>query len=182
MILIVFCKIAFAENAPSLFQEGGTNSLIATIDTFSITVNDQVRDGCLPNPRGLKDKMEISLRKNGYKISDENDLPINDIYISAVGGKTPSTSCVVSLSVDLRFLTASQVPFTTSSKDKMTLVYSRYHIGDGLHLENSNSMQTLLNKEISYYGDKLYLDISRAQDDIFTKFPSIKKEYEESKK
>jgi aspartate oxidase len=43
-------------------------------------------------------------------------------------------------------------------------------------------MQGRIEKVVAEHADKLYLDISRAKDEIFPKFPSIKKSHNEGTK
>ncbi|AUZ83801.1 hypothetical protein [Methylophaga nitratireducenticrescens] len=183
VLLFSFNEIAIAEDGPELLFEGGINSLLATRDAFSITVSDQVTDGCLPNPGQLKDKMEIALRKNGFGIEKGTAFFTDKILITALGYKISDSACVIHLSVDLIFPTNISVPLAIIGPEgDSTFVPYTYQIGDNLLKSIRSSMQGHLNKQVTEYADKLYLDISRARDDIFTKFPSLKDSYEESKK
>jgi len=181
LTLLSLSKNLLANEAPSLLWDGGMNSILATKNTFSITISDQVTGGCLPNPRDLKDKMEFSLRKNGFKIKNDKDAITDNIFITVLGYKTNQSTCIIHLSVDLRLITAVIVPFSNDGNGTTnTLTKMRYNIGNGLLSGSKNSMQSRLKKEISEYGDKLYLDISRAKDYTFSKFPFIKRNYQNS--
>ncbi len=181
-MLILFSQLMFAEeSAPTILFDGGRNAILATRDTFSIEVLDGVKDGCLPTPNKLKDKMEYSLRKNGFTIisDSKNNFSPNQIDIDVVGYKISNNSCVVHISAKLYMLSSVSVPYTKNE----TTFMSTTHILGGILLSGSKySMQKRLEDEVTEFGDELYLDISRAKDEIFSKFPSIKKKYNESKK
>lgn len=182
IILTLFSQLLFAEeNAPTIFMDAGENSLIAPIETLHIEVNDGVTGGCLPNPSKLKDKLEIKLRKNGFKIGSDPKKGYATIYVDLLGYKIGGSSCVIHVSADLYSSYMVRVPFAPAN-DNMTVAYIRHTIGSHLMTGDRYSMQRRLEKQVEEYGDKLYLDISRAKDDTFSKFPSIKKRYEESKK
>ena len=64
----------------------------------------------------------------------------------------------------------------------MTIAYIPHYIGSNLLSGNRSGMQSRLEKLVEEFGDTLYLNISRAKDDTFDKFPSIKKNYEDYQK
>ena len=175
IFVVALCGRSIADDAPSLIVEGGTKSLLVSKDEFSIQVSDQVTGGCLPFPNKLKDKMEISLRKNGFDIAKKANFFTNNIYITALGFKISESSCAVHLSAELIFPVVANVPFAEDEpKGSKTLVPFIYKIGDVILAGERYSMQDRLSKTVTEFADKLYLDISRSKDDVFKKFPSIK--------
>lgn len=182
IILTLFSQLLFAEeNAPTVFRDAGRNALIAPIETLSIQVNDNVTGGCFPNPSKLKDKLEIKLRKNGFKIENDPKKGYAIISVNLSGYKLSGNSCVVNISADLHSVAFTRVPYAPEN-DNMTVINISHYIGSYLLTGDRYSMQSRLEKRAEEYGDTLYLNISRAKDDTFDKFPSIQKRYEESKK
>lgn len=174
VFLVSFQGVAVAEDAPSLLLEGGLKSLIVNKYVFTIKVSDRVTDGCLPNPDKLKDKMEISLRKNGFGIANDPDMFTNDILITALGFSTGGSSCAVYVSAKLVFTTLINVPFSDDvTEGNKTLVPYIYQFGSVILSGERYTMQSRLTKQVEEFADTLYLDISRARDDIYSKFPSI---------
>ncbi len=158
--------IASADDIPSLLIEGGVKSLLVSMDVFAIKVSDQVTGGCLPNPRKLKDKMEISLRRNGFGIVKKPGLFTNNILIAALGYKIGESSCAVYLSAELIFQILATVPFAGNvPKVNETFVPFVYKIGGVILTGGRHSMQSRLEEQVTEFADKLYLDISRAKDD-----------------
>jgi len=60
--------------------------------------------------------------------------------------------------------------------DIFTAPLTIYTVARHLLTGNRYSMQNRLEKVVTEHADKLYLDISRAKDEIFPKFPSIKED------
>lgn len=167
---------------PLLLVQGGLNALLATQQTFSIDVSDEVKDNCLPQPSKLKDEMEISLRKNGFGITKKN-LFSNNITISALGYGTSSGSCAISIQALLSFLINTTVPYAQDMKGDSTTITTYWYGFNGTLLTGSKAdMQSRLEKWARNAGDQIYLDISRARDDIFKKFPAIKTRFEANEK
>jgi len=183
ILLLAIGRASFAQESSSFWIDGGVDALLATRDSFAITVYDEVKDGCLPNPGRLKEKMEISLRKYGFDIQKEPKLNVNTIAIRALGGRPRNNElCVVHISTTLIINSVVNVPFA----DKLptgnnTLVPLLYPIRNALITINRTSMQSHLAKKVVEFSHNLYLDVSRAKDDIFLKFPSIRDEYLKSK-
>ena len=171
-----------AQSESSLLFNGGNRSLLATRDTFAIEVSDQVTGGCLPSPSALKDKMEVSLRKNGYKINSESNLFSDNIRITALGYKIGEDACVVYLTASLSFLVGMNVPFAHNvASGSLTMASFTHDFGGTLLSGDQSSMQKRLSDQVSEYSDKLFLDISRARDAIFSKFPSINAGFRKTK-
>ncbi len=177
IVLFISCFIVHAEDEMRFLVGGGINSLLATKNSFAIKVDDQVTGGCLPNPRQLKDELEISLRKNGFNIEKESDSFSNTILISALGYKMGKYKCVVYISANITFPIIVKVPFSNKVLfGGETFVPFRHQILSGLLTGEVYSIQKRLSKQMKEVADKVYLEISRAKDKIFSRFPSIKKE------
>lgn len=181
ILAIIQCGPACAKS-PNLFVDGGENALLATKGSFSIAVSDQASDGCLPRPNALKDKMEISLRKNGFEIQSEA-LFKNEISITVLGYETSSKTCAISLAALLEFPIVASVPHAREvAGGDTTILYYQFPIGNALLTGPKTDMQERAEKMIAEYGDRLFLRISRARDEIFKKFPAIRASFENSGK
>jgi hypothetical protein len=180
-LLLLTTNLSIAENKePSLFWEG-EKAIIATMRPFFITVDDQVSGGCLPRPNALKDKVEISLRRNGLKVVREpkvmgiEDLDSTSISIEALGFKSGGV-CAVFLRVATTKMISAIVPYSSKMDRNNTLINFEYVISE--KLLTGGNMQARLEKAASEAGDDLFLDIFRARDEIFSKFPLIKSAFE----
>lgn len=181
--LIALCLSATAQADPAdFFVEGGVYALLATRQSFSISVSDQVTDGCLPQPLRLKDRLEVSLRKVGFDITDEVPFS-NDLSITVLGYSTSSTTCAVSSYMSLSFPISVIAPFAQDISGGST-TFTRYDFtfNHVLMTGQKSDMQSRLEKWATDGGDELYLTISRARDETFQKFPSIKARFDQSQR
>ncbi len=64
--------IALAAFSTSAFAEGSyqNEDELRLVRAVSVWVNDQVKDGCLPNPNALKIEAELILRRSGISVSE----------------------------------------------------------------------------------------------------------------
>lgn len=179
-ILLLSGKI-FASEEPTLLFDGGLNSLLVGRDSFAIVVDDQVSDGCLPQPSALKDRLEIALRKNNFGIQKEVGFFTNDIHVNALGYQIgESSSCAVFLEAFLVFQVFATAPFSENEPSgKKTIAPYFFRIGSSLFTGNKQTMQGRLEDEMKSVADAIFLKVSRAEDDIFEKFPAIKDKFTE---
>lgn len=176
-------RAADSEEPVSLLIEGGIEAILALKDDFYIEVDDQVDDGCLPQPSRLKDKMEISLRQNGYSIESERSLLGNNITISALGYGTGDDSCAIVLRAALSFYNLVTVPYsTTVPSGQNTLAPIEYQIGSAIFTGGKNGMQSRLEEKTAEFGNDLFLKISRSKDLVQESFPEIIQFFEEQQK
>lgn len=179
-ILLILTLALSAINAraddPNLLVDGGTNALLALKDSFSIDYSDQVSDGCLPQPTKMKDKMELVLRQNGLGISKDDQLAFlkNKIAITAVGFATSSNSCAINVEAVLMFYVNILVPYAQDvPSSQSTIVPFNYSLGSVLLTGSKYGMQERVETQIKDFGEKLYLDVSRARDQVQEQFPEI---------
>lgn len=177
--LVIFWLVSVsgaAHSSNDLLFDGGVEALIATKDSFIIKVSDQVTGGCLPNPNALKDKMEASLRRDGFSITSEESFFNNVILITAVGYPMNDISCAVSLDVVMAFSITVNVPFAYESYgDGQTMTNYLYPIHRGVLTGPKRKIQDSLEDSVTESAEKLFLEISRARDRIFNDYPAIKK-------
>lgn len=170
-----------AETNATLLFEGGTNALFVDKKSFYVTVNDEVTGGCLPKPSQLKQKMELALKNNGFKIIEKQNYMTPEIYITALGFRKNSM-CSVNLQVEMWFPIVVNVPHSSKvSGGHETYINYSYNIGNHILHYKPSQIQSKLNKTVKKHGDTIYLKISKAKDDIFAKFPSIEEEIKKGK-
>jgi len=168
-------KLALATDRAPLLMQGGMESLLALRDNFLIEYSDEVTDGCLPRPARMKDKMELTLRKNGFSIATE-ELPMANVIVVSAIGYVPSASaiCVVHIEANLIFKALVFVPYsqTVPGEDK-TLASIVHQFGNVVLTGPKNGMQGRIEKQVEEFGEELYLTISRSKDHIKKHFPEI---------
>lgn len=157
----------------SMLFNGGLNALLVDKKLFYVSVTDEVTGGCLPKPQQLKSAMEKSLKNNGFVIAEKNSPQTPEVHLSALGFRI-NGMCVVDLTVNMFFPIKVEVP-NAQNVPSGNMTYTGYDYSVGRHIFNyrRNQMQRKLNKTVGYYGDKIYMSISKAKDDIFKKFPEM---------
>jgi hypothetical protein len=174
LILASFPTIQ-ADDRKIISQEG-INALLIGKHRLSIVVDDQVTGGCLPYPNKLKDKAELLLRKHGFSIKTEGIY--SEVLINALGGTVGSNYCFTYISVSLRIYMYVLIPYATNEPSgNRILIPHDYLIGSVMLYADKKTMQSRIEKIVKEFADQLYLDISRAEDRIFTNYPAIKQEY-----
>ncbi|MCF6207508.1 MAG: hypothetical protein L3J47_11585 [Sulfurovum sp.] len=184
---LIMVSVLLAEETsnsnPNLLFEGGNEAILATRNNFYIDYSDEVTGGCLPKPARLKDKLELSLRRNHLEMSVKKDILGSTLKLSALGFKAGPNYCAVTLTLTLESWVGVKVPYAENNPDgDMTIVPMQFTIGQYLLTGKKGSMQRRLEKVAYELGDSLYLKIARSRDVIFEKFPAIASEYKEKKK
>ncbi len=174
-ILFVSFSSAGYTGDNNLYFEGGMESLLALKKDFFIGYEDQVSDGCLPQPYRLKDAIEISLRKNGFNILEKEKILSDQIRIVALGFSISNTDvCAVNISAKLVMYSPVLVPYAIEvSSGNKTFVPIVYEFGNVILTGRKNTMQSRIEKAVKGFGDDLYLKISRSKDMVSNKFPEI---------
>jgi hypothetical protein len=67
-----------------------------------VKVIDQVSDGCWSKPKAAKTAVELELKRSNYEVATKHLDGDNEIQLIALGHKTSSGSCVVTLETSLR--------------------------------------------------------------------------------
>ena len=189
-VLIASSTMLIAENPTqssvpkehNLLLEGGLGAILATRHNFKIQYDDEVSGGCLPRPSKLRDKLELSLRRNHLGILPNKKGGLDDtLTLAALGFKAGRGYCAVSLTLTLTTWVAVNVPYAKGNPGgTMTLTPMEVQIGHYLLTGRRSGMQRRLEKVALELGDKLYLNIARSKDDIFRKFPTIRNNFENS--
>lgn len=77
----------------------GQDSQIGKVKAVRVFVNDQIKDGCLPQPNILQVEAELVLRQAGITVVETDDVYPHQLNIAVVGqeitvGEKPMGSCV----------------------------------------------------------------------------------------
>lgn len=175
LALMAHSLLAFAdEKGPAPLWKLGMDGSIWLITKVAIAVNDEVTDGCLPNPGRLRDKAELALRQNGFSVASEKDYIGPDLYISAIGYTTSPATCAVWISGELRTMGLAMVPHAEHrGTNNHTLIVQRSTLGGYILTGSKNDMQARLEKHAKDLAEELYLRVSRARDRIQREYPDI---------
>ncbi|KZK79983.1 hypothetical protein PsAD13_04974 [Pseudovibrio sp. Ad13] len=136
-------------------------AFMASVSKLRILIDDQVKDSCLPQPNQLKDKMEISLRKNGLSVVEDYTSDAR-VDITAFGYKTDG-SCVVHLETSVTFFTYAQIPNSKYVKEN-TSAFISYNIQFQASLLTGPDMQYRLVQAVERHADSLSLEVLRARE------------------
>lgn len=166
--------VALAGENPSLLLEGGMSALLASRDTFFIEVVDEVSDGCLPQPSRLKDQTEIAIRQNNLSVSNESGIGSNVISLNAMGYDYGHNLCAVYFSATLQFWSLVVVPGAHEAPHgNYTFVPIAFRFESAILTGPKTSMQGRLEALARRYGESLFLHVSRARDEVSSKWPTI---------
>jgi len=155
-VLAVVMMSSLAVSAEENLRFTGKDTLLYFQDGFDILIRGEVKGGCLPRPTNLKDKMETSLRKNGFDVGGGVVNPDPIIIITATGYLVDSQRCVVDIKATLQLQASLAVPFTYDvDSGKLQLTYIEYleHIGGYLVNQDKVDMQLKLEQIAYNLGD-----------------------------
>jgi hypothetical protein len=166
----------------NLLLEGGDAAILATRHRFYITYTDEVTGGCLPKPSRLRDKLELSMRRNRLEILPEKSGGVEDsLHLNALGFRAGPGYCAVSLTLTLKSWIPVKVPYSQGNPSgEMTMIPWSFIVGQYLLTGRKRDMQRRLEKVAQELGDSLYLQISRSRDKIFRDFPVIESNFKAS--
>lgn len=129
----------------------------------------------------MRDKLELGLRQNGMAIGEKgNELFSPTITITALGYALANGSCAVSMSIEMTFWALVQVPYALNEDDNHTMAVMSYPLANQLLTGPKDNMQSRIEKIARDVGDNLYLDLSRAKDNLKRDFPKIAENYQKS--
>jgi len=106
--MIAFSTSAFAEGVYQNVDE------LRLVQSISVRVVDQVKNGCLQNPKALRAEAELILQQSGIKIAAEPSEQDHRLLIAAAGGevKLPDSQvdfCMTTVDVNVaRFIRAPE--------------------------------------------------------------------------
>lgn len=124
------------------------------VSAVYVSVSDNVKGGCLPQPNALKVEAELILRRSGIKVVDLHAAGRHRLDINTIGFADSKYRCVVSFAFEL-------YRFETLSDKSLGLILSASTSGV---LANSKSKtQQALRETVNQYTTKLANEILKAR-------------------
>lgn len=169
-LLLIFTLIFISSPSSSTeSKRHDISSLLWFRDSFGIAVTDGVKNGCLPRPAKIKEKIEIGLRRNNFSIVESSSTS-TDIHFEALGGEISDNFCVVMTNVKLIFGVLANIPFANGEE---TVITHSITLSSGYHYNYKSNMQSELEKIASDAVDQLFLNIKRSEDKIKKNHPEL---------
>ncbi len=151
--------IALAAFSTSAFAEGSYQDVdeLRLVRAVSVTIRDQVKDGCLSSPNALKVEAELILRRSGISITDRKSLSDYQLGVVPFGAelKPPRGTCAVVLRVHLW-------RFARAPEGHSALIIA-YENGTLLSGYTKSEMQENLRASVSKFVSDLANEILKAQ-------------------
>lgn len=164
-VLITALSLTFSSVTYGGVPQGG-ESFLAKFDFEKDAVNlimvDNVTDGCMPNPRKVKDAFEGELRRMGIRIAQKDPLIPYLFVIKETGfDVSGGLACAVYTSVSVEVGMVGQLMLTDDE-----LEYIRPEIWRIGRLEYGSKpeMQSMLEDNAKAMVNDLYLELERAKD------------------
>ncbi|SFT38011.1 hypothetical protein SAMN05444141_101215 [Pseudovibrio denitrificans] len=134
-----------------------------SIKAVQVSVDDNVKGGCLPRPQGLKKKMEAHLRENGFSILGEGDIPDARVILRIAGLRTEA-GCVGYINTVIAFFVYGYVP-ESEYVEPATSSYigSEFSIGALMLSGFNTNMQMRLEKVAELHAKKLQVEVMRGK-------------------
>lgn len=106
LIVATAVFLSLAISLPAAASSFTVEPELARVQSLTVSVQDNVRDGCLPDPDALKTEAELVLRQSDLKVLDESDAAADpeskySVFLTALGYKTPQGLCIVSFSAEV---------------------------------------------------------------------------------
>jgi hypothetical protein len=171
--------------SPATFAEerwrvsGAKAKALDSFDTVDIYLSDSVSGGCMPRPNEVKKAAELQLRRNNFKIGNNDSFRIPEFYISVVGLRATSVGgddigCATHIDVSLDIFIEG-IPYTDRWTPAESGVY-RYSVPlKGTLLVGGDSVQKRLEDHVRGAVDELFLETQRARDYLEKNFPEAVK-------
>ncbi len=156
------------------------DDLFFDIHTVTISISDQVEDGCLPRPQSVLVSAAAALRRNEFRIVDPDDAPpfTPDIQITALGYEA-SQDCVVVFSMSLVKNVDARVPFSENLPEsyQRTPLTVELEIYKSLLTGQREGMQAQIEHEADKAGDNLFTAVDQARNSVETNWPLLWEAY-----
>jgi len=149
-------------------------------DSVSISISDQVEDGCLPRPQLVLGSAVAALRRNGFRLVDPDEAPpfTPDVQITALGYEA-SQNCVVVFSMSLLKNVNAIVPNSESLPEayQQAPVTVELEVYRSLLTGQKEGMQAQLEQEADKAGDDMLAAVDRARNSVETNWPLLWEAY-----
>jgi hypothetical protein len=148
--------------------------------TVTLSISDQVKDGCLPKPQSLLAAAAAALRRNEFRIVDPDEAPpfTPDVHVTALGYEA-NEDCIVVFSMSIARNINAAVPNSESLPEtyRRTTLLVDLTVYRSLLTGQREGMQAQLEREADMAGDDLFTAVDRAKNSVETNWPMLWEAY-----
>lgn len=175
---LLFAGSAFGEDVLSCdFFYQGQQAQLGTVTEFRLHVDDQITDGCWPNPDTAKTVVELVLLKNGLDTDAEYDSVSPIIAIHGLGYGVEGQTCIAYVSLKLYKYVSALVPYSKSNNTgefahsiELTELWARSSVLSGSKTDFQSRIKDIFEES----AEAFVLAYKKAQADTFQRCPRIK--------
>ena len=148
--------------------------------TVTLSISDQVEDGCLPQPKSAMASTAAALRRNEFHVVDPDEAsPFTpDVHVTALGYET-SEDCIVVFSMSIAKNINAAVPNSEGLPEtyQRTTLLVELEVYRSLLTGQREGMQAQLEREADTAGDDLFAAVDRAKNSVETNWPMLWEAY-----
>ena len=170
---------------PPAYGQSFKDGTFAGIQHVYVNLNDTVKGGCLPNPDAIKNAIELKFLENGIKVLEKDKaifqpiLSVNLLGFAVTNKSGVLTGCAVYILMKLSSIGAVSVPFSTKDgKSAKDISYIEVWESSYLLVGPKEDMQSRIKSQVEDYADAVILKILKTQQEVFAKYPHMKKNFE----
>lgn len=173
LLLLVTPSIAFAIDLSN-------QDLYFDVEQVSLSVSDQVTDGCLPAPQAVSAKMAAALRRNAFVIVDPEKAraAVPEVEVTALGYAV-NEDCMVVFTVDLVRQINADVPYSQGidAANRRAPFLLRLQVYKSLLAGDRQGMQRQIELEADQGGDDLRIAVDEARSAVQANWPKLWEAY-----
>jgi hypothetical protein len=190
-VLLAVAVIALAANVAHAAENNapyddllalGDEVLLATMGPLEIQVQDEVKDGCWPNPAAAKEAVELEARKAGITIFEKGQAAFAFAHLRlhgagyALTSESTKTGCVVFFEMSLTAAVAMIVPYAHLGTpfNPPVINHQVSYAGDLLVGPSGSNMQGRIREHAIEMATSIFLKILKAREKIFSIHPELK--------
>ncbi|MDH3511665.1 MAG: hypothetical protein OER85_12505 [Gammaproteobacteria bacterium] len=175
LLLLFLVSPAFA-----VALELTNEDLFFDVHAVTLSISDQVEDGCLPRPDSVLASTAAVLRGDKFRIVDPDEAPpvTPDVQITALG-YAADQDCVVFFSISLVKSVTATVPYSESLPDSYQQTPLAVELGvyESLLIGQLEGMQGQLEREAEKGGNEFLLAVERARASVESNWPLLWEAY-----
>jgi hypothetical protein len=150
------------------------------VHSVTLSVSDQVSDGCLPAPKSLAAAMAAALRRNAFVIVDPENASatVPEVEVTALGYAV-NDDCMVVFSVDLVREINADVPYSEELDEsaRRAPFLLRLAVYKSLLTGGRQGMQRQIELEADQGGDDLRVAVEEARSAVKRNWPELWEAY-----
>lgn len=164
----------------SVALELTNEDLFFDVHAVTLSISDQVEDGCLPRPGSVLASAAAVLRGDKFRIVDPDKAPpfTPDVQITALGYATDQ-DCVVLFSIALVKSVTATVPYSESLPDSYQHAPLAVELGiyESLLIGQLEGMQDQLEREAQKGSNEFLVAVETARDSVESNWPLLWEAY-----